>query len=236
MVVRVAKDKKEKPAPPRPKTRLYLITPPVLDVQEFAPQLNDALALGDVACLQLRLKQADGTTASEDLIAEAVDHLMPLAHARDVAFILNDDAALAQKYGCDGVHIGQNDTPYERARALLGDEAIIGVTCHDSTHLAMRAGELGADYVAFGAFYDTATKQAKARAEVDILRFWQDFVELPCVAIGGITPDNAAPLVEAGADFIAASGSVWNHPDGPGAAIAAFNDLFERLHAATQDN
>lgn len=227
MVVRVAKDKK---APTRPKTRLYLITPPVLNPQDFAPVLSDALAAGDVACLQLRLKKPDGTQAPETEIADAIKHLMPLAHARDVAFILNDDAVLAHKYGCDGVHIGQSDTPYEEARALLGDEAIIGVTCHDSKHLAMEAGEAGADYVAFGAFYDTQTKNAKTRAEPELLTFWQQFVELPCVAIGGITPDNAAPLVEAGADFIAASGSVWGHEDGAAAAIAAFTDLFDALH------
>ena len=148
----------------------------------------------------------------------------------DVAFVLNDDAVLAHKYGCDGVHIGQSDTPYEQARAHLGDDAIIGVTCHDSKHLAMEAGEAGADYVAFGAFYETQTKDAKTRAEPDLLTFWQQFVELPCVAIGGITPDNAGPLVEAGADFIAASGSVWGHKDGAAAAIATFTSLFEQLH------
>ncbi len=223
----MAKDKK---APPRPKTRLYLITPPALDPQEFAPTLNAALQAGDVACLQLRLKQADGTPPPEAEIARAVEHLMPLAHAHDVAFILNDDAAQAQKYGCDGVHIGQTDTPYATARTLLGDDAIIGVTCHDSKHLAMEAGDAGADYVAFGAFYDTQTKDAKSRAEPEILSFWQQFVELPCVAIGGITPDNAAPLVEAGADFIATSASVWGHRDGPQAAIAAFSHLFDSLH------
>lgn len=220
---------KAKKTPPRPKTRLYLITPPALDPQTFAPVLTQALAAGDVACLQLRLKNADGSQAPESEIAEAIGHLMPLAHAQDVAFILNDDAALAHKYGCDGVHIGQSDTPYHEARALMGDDAIIGVTCHDSKHLAMEAGEAGADYVAFGAFYETQTKPAKTRAEAELLTFWQQFVELPCVAIGGITPDNAAPLVEAGADFIAASGSVWNHKDGAAACVAAFTDLFDNL-------
>ena len=223
----MAKDKK---APKRSKTRLYLITPPAFDPQDFAPILKDALTAGDVACLQLRLKKPDGTQSPEAEIAEAVKHLMPLAHARDIAFILNDDAALAHKYGCDGVHIGQSDTPYAEARAAVGDEAIIGVTCHDSKHLAMEAGEAGADYVAFGAFYETQTKDAQTRAEPELLTFWQQFVELPCVAIGGITPDNAAPLVEAGADFIAASGSVWGHKDGPAAAIAAFTHFFDALH------
>ena len=224
---KVAKDKK---APKRPKTRLYLITPPAFNPQDFAPILKEALGAGDVACLQLRLKNADGSRAQDAEIADAIKYLMPVVHGCDVALILNDDAVLAHKYGCDGVHIGQSDTPYEQARALLGDDAIIGVTCHDSKHLAMEAGEAGADYVAFGAFYETQTKNAKTRAEPDLLTFWQQFVELPCVAIGGITPDNAGPLVEAGADFIAASGSVWGYKDGPAAAIATFTSLFEQLH------
>lgn len=222
---------KAKPAPPRPQTRLYLITPPQIELAPFADTLAEALSAGDVACLQLRLKATDGTPAPEAEIAAALDRLMPIAHAHDVAVLLNDDPTLAQKYGCDGVHIGQNDMPYAQARQVMGDDAIIGVTCHDSKHLAMEAGEAGADYVAFGAFYDTETKDAKSRATPELLTFWQEFVELPCVAIGGITPDNAAPLVQAGADFIATSSAVWQHRDGPAAAIMQFNDLFAACHA-----
>ena len=225
---KVAKDKK---APPRQRTRLYLITPPQLDAEGFAPVLEAALAAGDVASLQLRLKNAQGEAAAEAVIEQAIRHLMPVAHAHDVAFILNDDPQLAAKFDCDGVHIGQSDMDYQRARSILGDDKIIGVTCHDSKHMAMEAGEAGADYVAFGAFYETRTKQAKTRAEPDLLRFWQDFVELPCVSIGGITPDNARPLVKAGADFIAASGSVWNHEDGAAQAVSAFNRVFDEAHA-----
>lgn len=221
----------KKDAPPRPKTRLYLITPPQIDPISFADTLRAALAGGDVACLQLRLKQADGSTASQDHIAAAIDTLMPIAHDANIAFILNDDPAMAQKYGCDGVHIGQSDMSYENARAIMGAQAIIGVTCRDSRHLALEAGEAGADYVAFGAFYETQTKADTARPDIEILRFWQDYVELPCVAIGGITPDNAAPLVEAGADFIAAVSSVWQNPNGPGDAVRRFNELFDKLHA-----
>ncbi len=221
---------KKKDPQPRPKTRLYLITPPQIELAVFADTLEAALAGGDAACLQLRLKNADGTVAPEADIAAAIEKLMPLAHAHDVAFLLNDNPAMAKKYGCDGAHIGQSDMPYKEARALMGDDAIIGVTCHDSKHLAMEAGDAGADYVAFGAFYDTTTKDASSRATADILAFWQEFVELPCVAIGGITPDNAAPLVEAGADFIAASSSVWQHKDGAAAAIMQFNQLFDDLH------
>ncbi|MGB2449146.1 MAG: thiamine phosphate synthase, partial [Parvibaculales bacterium] len=142
----------------RARTRLYLITPPQIDLQAFAPRLDEALSAGDVACLQLRLKNTDNHPADEELIAEAIAQLMPVAHRHDVAFILNDNPELAAKYDCDGVHIGQNDMAYAAARAIMGDDKIIGVTCHDSKHLAMEAGEAGADYVAFGAFYDTQTK------------------------------------------------------------------------------
>ena len=214
----------------RARTRLYLITPPQLHVTEFTALLDETLAAGDVACLQLRLKNTDNQAADEALIAEAIAQLMPVAHRHDVAFILNDNPKLAAKYDCDGAHIGQDDIAYEAARAIMGDDKIIGVTCHDSKHLAMEAGEAGADYVAFGAFYETQTKQAKTQASPDILSFWQEFVELPCVAIGGITPDNAATLVAAGADFIAASNSVWQHAGGAALAVQAFNDIFDAVH------
>lgn len=218
-----------KSPPPRPKARLYLITPPQIELPAFADTLHAALTGGDVACVQLRLKNADGSAAPEADIAAAIEALMPMCHAEDIAFILNDNAAMAQRYGCDGVHIGQSDMAYGAARKLMGDEAIIGVTCHDNKHLALEAGEAGADYVAFGAFYETRTKATTARPDTDILQFWQQFVELPCVAIGGITPENAAPLVEAGADFIATSSGVWQHAEGPAEAVRQFNAVFDRL-------
>ncbi len=211
----------------RPRTRLYLITPPQLDPQEFAPLLDKTLAAGDVASLQLRLKAADNMPPNEAVIEAALRQLMPVAHKHDVALILNDDPDLAKRFDCDGVHVGQDDMSAHEARQIIGDDKILGVTCHDSKHLAMLAGEAGADYVGFGAFYETQTKQAKTKATPDILTFWQEFVELPCVAIGGITPENAAPLVAAGADFIAASGSIWQHADGPAAAVAGFNRIFD---------
>ena len=214
----------------RARTRLYLITPPQLDATEFAPLLDKALAAGDVACLQLRLKNTDNQAADEALIAEAIAQLMPVAHRHDTAFILNDNPELAAKYDCDGVHIGQDDMACAAARAIVGDDKITGVTCHDSKHLAMEAAEAGADYVAFGAFFGTQTKQAKTQAPPDILSFWQEFVELPCVAIGGITPHNAAPLVAAGADFIAVSSGVWQHGDGAAHAVRAFNEIFDAAH------
>jgi thiamine-phosphate pyrophosphorylase len=146
-----------------------------------------------------------------------------MLRSRGVPLILNDRPDLAARFDCDGVHIGQDDAPYAEARRLVGPERIVGVTCHDSRHLAMQAAEAGADYVAFGAFFPTATKQAKTRADPEILEIWQEIMLTPCVAIGGITPANCGPLVAAGADFVAASAAVWGDPGGPRAAVAAFN-------------
>jgi thiamine-phosphate pyrophosphorylase len=199
--------------------RLYLITPPRIDdFAAFGHQLALALEGGDVGALQLRLKGAP-----DEMIEAAVRVLAPMAHARDIALILNDRPDLAARLDCDGVHIGQDDAPYAEARRLVGSERIVGVTCHDSRHLAMEAVEAGADYVAFGAFFPTTTKEAKTRADPELLEIWQENMLAPCVAIGGITPANCRPLVTAGADFIATSSAVWTHPDGPGAAVAAFN-------------
>lgn len=196
--------------------RLYLITPPVLPAG-FSDSLAAALDAGDVACLQLRLKDAPG-----DAVKRAVEALMPVAHARDVAFLLNDDAALAARLGCDGAHLGQTDGDHAAARALLKDRTL-GITCHASRHLAMEAGELGADYVAFGAFFPTATKATEHVAGVDLLEWWSELFEVPCCAIGGITAANCAPLVRAGADFLCVVGAVWGHPDGPAAGVRAMN-------------
>jgi thiamine-phosphate pyrophosphorylase len=199
--------------------RLYLITPPRLDdIDAFARRLEAALSAGDVAALQVRLKDA-----SEARITEVVRALGPVARAHDVALILNDDPALAARLDCDGVHVGQSDASCAEARRLVGRDRIVGVTCHDSRHLAMEAAEMGADYVAFGAFFPTSTKDAPTRADPEILSVWQETMETPCVAIGGITPDNARGLVAAGADFIAVSSGVWSHPDGEAEAVRALN-------------
>jgi len=201
--------------------RLYLITPPKLEPVVFAETLKAALDAGDVASLQLRLKEVP-----EEEIARAVEVLMPVALERGVAFILNDRPDLAMRFGCDGVHIGQEDAGYAEARAAVGPDRIVGVTCHDSKHLAIEAAEAGADYVAFGAFFPTATKDTKTRCDIEVLRWWAELMVVPCVAIGGITVANAGPLIEAGADFLAVSGGVWDHAGGPAAAMKAFNTLF----------
>jgi thiamine-phosphate pyrophosphorylase len=204
---------------PTPKCQLYLISP--LDVGgDFPAHLEEALAAGPVAAFQFRVKGIDQHKA-----AELAAPLQQICAAHDVAFIVNDSVALAKRIKADGVHLGQGDGDPREARVELGKDAQIGVTCHNSRHLAMEAAEAGADYVAFGAFYPTSTKDVQHMAEVETLELWSQFTEVPCVAIGGITPENAKPLIEAGVDFLAVSGAVWNHPDGPTAAIKAFNAL-----------
>jgi len=203
----------------QPLCRLYLITPPRLDdLAGFGRALAHALDAGDVAALQIRLKDV-----GDEVIAAAVDVLSPIAQARDVAVILNDRPDLAARLGCDGVHIGQDDAPYAEARRLMGPGRIVGVTCHDSRHLAMEAAEAGADYVAFGAFFPTSTKEPKTRADLEILTIWQESMETPCVAIGGITVENARLVAKAGADFVAVSAGVWSLGEGPAAAVKALN-------------
>jgi len=202
-----------------PLCRLYLITPPRLDdLAAFGRTLAHALDAGDVAALQIRLKDVP-----DEIVAAAVDALMPIAQARGVAVILNDRPDLAARLGCDGVHVGQSDASYAEARRAVGKDRMVGVTCHDSRHLAMEAAEAGADYVAFGAFFPTTTKDAPTRAEPEILTIWQESMEVPCVAIGGITPENARGLAAAGADFLAVSAGVWAHAAGPEAAVKALN-------------
>ncbi|MBO6560406.1 MAG: thiamine phosphate synthase [Nisaea sp.] len=207
---------------PDPSCELYLITPPKIDLDAFAEDLAAALDAGPVACLQLRLKDV-----SDDEIKRAAETLLPVCHARGVPLLMNDRPDLALLAGCDGAHVGQNDTPYVAARRVLGDEAMIGVTCHNSIHLAMEAAEAGADYVAFGAFYPTETKEILHHAEIETLEAWASFSTVPCVAIGGINLENAKPLIEAGADFLAVITAVWKHPGGPAAGVKAFNELFE---------
>ncbi|MEH6401790.1 MAG: thiamine phosphate synthase [Sneathiella sp.] len=203
-----------------------MISPPAIDLDSFETSFKEALSGGDVACFQLRLKDA-----SKAEIAAASERLMPISQAHDVAFLLNDDPQLAKELGTDGVHVGQEDMPYKEARAIVGDDMIVGVTCHDSRHLAMEAAERNADYVAFGAFYPTTTKEAKTTASPEILEWWTDFIEVPCVAIGGITVDNAGPLIKSGADFLAVSGGVWNFETGPKQAVAEFNRVIDMIVA-----
>lgn len=202
----------------RTSCQLYLISP--LNVGgDFPERLARALDAGPVAAFQFRVKGLDQHES-----ARLAEPLQAICAERDVAFIVNDDVALARRLKADGVHLGQGDGDPREAREELGRDVQIGVTCHDSRHLAMEAGEAGADYVAFGAFFPSGTKETEHRAEIELLEFWQGLFEIPCVAIGGITPENCSPLIEAGADFLAVSGAVWN-----GDEVAAVKAFAEKL-------
>lgn len=211
----------------RATTRLYLITPPALDPGQFAKELEEALAGGDVASLQLRLKDVD-----DDTVRRATRALKPIAEDHNVAFIMNDRPDLAAELDCDGVHVGEEDMPYPEARRLLGPDRIVGVTCGASRDRAIAAADAGADYVAFGAFFPSITKAAKHHADPELLKDWSETTVVPCCAIGGITQQNCGPLIEAGADFLAVIGAIWSHPRGPRAAVAAFNETFARYGRA----
>jgi len=206
--------------------RLYLISPPDIGgetLSGFADTLAAALDAAEVACFQLRLKEDD------DTVRRAAEVLLSIVQERDVAFIINDRPDLAAELGCDGVHVGQDDTPYEEARRLMGDDLIVGVTCHNSIHLAMEGAEAGADYVAFGAFFGSTTKSPKSRADLETLSRWQESMLTPCVAIGGITVENCRPVIGAGADFISVAAGVWEYGEGAPEAVRAFNRIFAEV-------
>jgi len=215
-----------------PDTALYLISPPRLVASSFARSLDEALNAGAGKAFQLRLKEA-----SDLQILEAAGELLPVCRRHDVAFILNDRADLAVQCGADGIHLGQEDMSIADARAILGPDAVIGISCHASRDMAIDAAEAGADYVAFGAFFPT---KSKPLAKIEkwgvpapgLVEWWSTNTTIPCVAIGGMTPENCGPLVAAGADFIAAITSVWEHPQGPGAAVRAFATAFGEPKAA----
>lgn len=201
--------------------QLYVLTPPRIDdLPKFLTDLNAALSAAPVACLQIRFKADDSAGWDNSAHIQAATAILATARNYDTAVLINDDVNMAKDLEADGVHIGQEDMPYGDARAVLGPNAIIGVTCHDSRDLAFDAGMAGADYVAFGAFFDTPTKTPKSRAEPEMLSWWQEMVEVPCVAIGGINPSNATQLISAGADFIAVSSGVWAHKAGPADAVS----------------
>ena len=207
--------------------RLYLISPPHIEnVEAFETQLREAFSGGDVGAFQLRLKDA-----ADAEIFEAARACQKVCNEHEVAFVLNDRPDIGAEIGADCVHMGQEDlekTPLEEVRRIIGPEIAIGVSCHDSSHLAMEAGDQGADYVAFGAFYETKSKEPEQLAkygtpEADILEWWSTYTVLPCVAIGGMNAENCAPMAKAGADFIACITAVWEHSEGPAAGVKAMN-------------
>ncbi len=203
-----------------PRCRLYLITPPRIILDDFKDELAHALDGDDIACVQLRLKGV-----SRDKLLRAIEVLAPIVQERNIPFILNDNPELAATTGCDGVHVGQKDTSYEKSRDIVGSNAIVGVTCQDKRYLAYEAAEKGADYVAFGAFFPTNTKRNKSQPNVDILEIWSTMTTVPCVAIGGITHNNCPVIIQAGANFLAVISAIWDHEAGPKAAVKTFNQI-----------
>jgi thiamine-phosphate pyrophosphorylase len=217
----------------RERPRLYLITPPqIADVPIFVDQFRAAIQGGDVASLQIRLKDGDKIDAAAT--REVTRAVKRICQAEHIAIIINDSPQMARALEVDGVHLGMDDMDIAEARDFLGPDMVIGATCKDSRHQAMIAGEAGADYVAFGAFHPSPTKQNTSPADPEVLTWCQMFLTLPCVAIGGITLDNAAPLISAGADFLAVSSGVWNHNDGPAAAVAMFNRVIDEAMSSTK--
>ena len=211
---------------------LYLITPPQIELEAFLPQLDAALAAApgagvEIACLQLRLKDVPDTE-----VLAAAKAIKPVLAAHGAALIINDSVDVCAAVGADGVHLGAMDMRVKDARKRLGGGPIIGATAKNSRHVAMEAGEQGADYVAFGAFHPSETKADTVPADTELLTWWQGVMELPCVAIGGITPERAGALSIAGADFLAVSSAVWSHAGGPAAAVAAFNAALDEAEAA----
>lgn len=215
---------------PRERCTLYLISPSAIDLTRFPAELEAALSGGPVGVFQLRLKDVP-----DDVVIATAVALKPILDAHDVALIINDSARVAKAVDADGVHLGQSDGAVKDARNLLGFDKAIGVTCHASRHLAMLAGEEGADYVAFGAFFPSKTKVPPEMAKPEILTWWTALSELPCVAIGGITVDNCRLIIEAGADMLAVSAGVWAHENGPRAAVARFNEIIDAVEAAKLD-
>ncbi len=204
-------------------TQIYLISPPRIDdIDAFLNQLDEVIAAGVISVFQLRLKDIENRE-----IVLMGKKIVPKLQEAGIAVIINDNPRIAKDLHADGVHLGQEDGDFNEARKLLGKDAIIGITCHNSKHLGMEAAEAGADYVAFGAFYPTQTKEVIHHAEIEILEWWQDIMEIPCVAIGGINIDNALPIINAGADFIAISSGVWNYEGGIKAALQKFQTLIE---------
>lgn len=205
--------------------RLYLITPEKFELKKLVKDFQEAAKGGDIAVLQLRMKNS-----SDEEIIEAARALMPICRENEIVFLVNDRPDIAKIVKADGVHLGEEkDGTVKNAREMLGDDAIIGYSCYASKDRAFQAGDDGADYVAFGAFYPTKTKEPKGHPKPELLEFWSQYTVLACVAIGGIKPDNLAPLVRAGADFIAVVSGVWEHEDGPRAAVKEYNDAIDRV-------
>ncbi len=218
-------------------TKLYLISPPRFELSDFRKELELAFKGGEIPVFQLRMKSeskegALTEPADNNEIKKAVRELKGLCNDNNCLFILNDEVSLAAELNCDGVHVGVDDMSVVDARKIMGEGKFIGASCYASVDKAFTAGEQGTDYVAFGVFYDTQTKAAKGRAKPELIEFWSKYTVLPSVAIGGIKINNAKPIIDAGADFIAVVTGVWDHEKGADSAVKEFNELFKKCDVA----
>ena len=221
--------------------KLYLISPPQIELGSFAERFKSVAETGLVSFFQLRLKfpvianehskRGNPEIASpnklylsrnDELIITAAQKLIPICAKHNIKFIVNDSAELALKCGADGVHVGIDDGGVVKAREILGAGKIIGASCYNSLELAEKAANEGADYISFGAFYPTKTKVARSKAEIETVLKWKSQSKIPCSAIGGITPENANPIIAAGADYICVVSSVWDEENPADAAKKFF--------------
>ncbi len=201
-------------------TKIYLITPPKIDENFFFTSLENVLSTKIVSCLQIRLKNVEDKN-----IIEICKIVRPICDNYKIPLIINDRLDLVKKCDADGVHLGQEDGSIKDARKYLGSNFIIGASCYNSKHIAMEAAENGADYVAFGAFFESKTKVPKVKVKKNIIEDWNFISNIPCVAIGGITPTNCKDLIKAGADHLAVIGSIWNSDKSPEKAIMDFKKI-----------
>lgn len=201
--------------------QIYLISPPQIELKDFSLKLENALKTGFVPSFQLRLKNY-----SPSEIKKISQEIKKICDENNCLFLLNDFYEIALEVGASGVHVGIDDKKISQIRQNSPKNFVIGASCYDSKHLAMEAGEQGADYISFGAFFETQTKISRGKPTVEILNWASEILNLPIVAIGGINDKNCVELVKNGADFLAVISYVWQHPEGVEVAI---KNLYQQL-------
>jgi thiamine-phosphate pyrophosphorylase len=195
-------------------SQIYLISPPKIELLNFSKRLEKALKTNLVPVFQLRLKEY-----SNFELTQIAKEIKKICDNNNCLFLLNDSLEIALNVGANGVHLGVEDGSILSARKNSPENFLIGASCYDSRHLAMKAGEQGADYLSFGAFFESKTKKSRGNPGLEILEWSNEILNLPTVAIGGITTDNCAPLVKSGVDFLSVISYVWNYPEGEKAAL-----------------
>ena len=188
------------------KRYIYLISPQKIRGSQFYEELQQVLKTNKVKYFQLRLKKI-----SDRNLLKISKKIKKIVRKNNVKFLINDKPSIAKRVGADGCHIGQKDINFTRSRKILGKSKIIGITCHNSKKLALNAKRQGANYVAFGSFFESSTKKTAFKANLEILRWTKKKISMPIVAIGGINSINYKKILTSGADFIACSSYIWNN-------------------------